>query len=46
MPAFFPRSHKMTVHEVVREWVPAGFQLVEFHEFLPAQHFFVFEARP
>lgn len=46
MPAFIPRSHKMTVHEVVREWIPAGFRLVAFHEFLPAQHFFVFEAAP
>lgn len=46
MPAFIPRSHKMTVHEVVREWIPAGFRLVGFHEFLPAQHYFVFEAEP
>ena len=24
------------------EWLPAGFELVERHEFLPTQHFFVF----
>lgn len=39
-----PRDHKMTVDEVMSEWIPAGFRLVERHEFLPAQHLFVFEA--
>lgn len=43
MPQFIPRDHKMTVEEVMTEWTPAGFELVERHEFLPAQHFFVFE---
>ncbi len=45
MPADFPfklpRDHQMTAAEVLREWLPAGFELVEYHEW-PAQHFFVF----
>ncbi len=43
MPAFIPRSHKMTVEEVMGEWTPAGFELVERLEFLPAQHLFIFK---
>jgi len=43
-PIKIPRDHMMTVDEVMREWVPAGFELVELAEFLPAQHLFVFEA--
>ena len=43
MPAMIPRDHKMTVEEVMREWTPAGFKLVERLEFLPAQHYFIFE---
>jgi uncharacterized protein (TIGR01244 family) len=39
-----PRDHKMTVDEVMTEWVPAGFELVSLEEFLPAQHLFIFEA--
>jgi ubiquinone/menaquinone biosynthesis C-methylase UbiE len=42
LPVRIPRDHQMTIAEVLREWLPAGFELVEFHEFLPAQHFFVF----
>lgn len=42
LPIPIPRDHKMTYDEVMREWLPAGFKLVERHEFLPAQHFFVF----
>lgn len=45
MPADFPvkipRDHQMTAAEVLREWLPAGFELIEYHEW-PAQHFFVF----
>jgi uncharacterized protein (TIGR01244 family) len=37
-----PRDHSMTVDEVVSEWSRAGFELVNFFEFLPIQHFFVF----
>jgi hypothetical protein len=33
----------MSVRQVLSEWEPAGFDLVELHEFLPAQHLFVFE---
>ncbi|MFP6596609.1 MAG: methyltransferase domain-containing protein [Candidatus Hydrogenedentota bacterium] len=39
-----PRDHKMTVEEVMIEWVPAGFELVERIEVLPAQHIFIFKA--
>lgn len=38
-----PRDHKMTVEEVMREWTPAGFELVERIEVLPAQHIFIFK---
>lgn len=43
MPAFIPREHKMTIEEVLSEWLPAGFELVERLEFLPAQHYFIFK---
>ncbi len=43
-PIKIPRDHMMTIDEVMREWVPAGFELVERPEFLPAQHLFIFEA--
>jgi ubiquinone/menaquinone biosynthesis C-methylase UbiE len=37
-------EHRMSVEQVLSEWVPAGFHLVEKLEFLPTQHFFIFEA--
>lgn len=37
------REHRMSPEQVMREWQPAGFRLVAQHEFLPTQHFFVFE---
>lgn len=37
-----PPDHKMSVTQVLSEWLPAGFDLVELAEFLPAQHYFVF----
>ena len=37
-----PPDHKMSIEQVMKEWSPAGFELVELHEFLPAQHFFIF----
>jgi len=43
-PIKIPRDHKMTKDEVMREWVPAGFELVDQPTFLPAQHLFIFEA--
>lgn len=36
-------DHRMSVRQVMSEWLPAGFELVELHEFLPGQHFFVFQ---
>jgi predicted methyltransferase len=36
-------DHRMSPDQVLREWKPAGFRLVERLEFLPTQHFFVFE---
>jgi uncharacterized protein (TIGR01244 family) len=38
-----PRDHAMTVDQVLKEWLPAGFELVTSVEFLPIQHFFVFK---
>jgi ubiquinone/menaquinone biosynthesis C-methylase UbiE len=38
-------DHKMTVEQVLAEWVPAGFVHVETIEELPSQHLFVFAAR-
>lgn len=35
-------DHAMSVRQVLSEWKPAGFDLVELHEFLPTQHMFVF----
>ena len=35
-------DHVMSVRQVLSEWRPAGFELVELHEFLPTQHMFVF----
>jgi ubiquinone/menaquinone biosynthesis C-methylase UbiE len=35
-------NHRMSVPQVMKEWRAAGFVLVELHEFLPHQHFFVF----
>lgn len=42
IPFPIPRDHKMTVDEVMAEWTPAGFALVERIEVLPAQHLFIF----
>ena len=35
-------DHRMSVRQVLSEWGPAGFELVELHEFLPSQHMFIF----
>lgn len=35
-------EHRMSVDQVLLEWLPAGFRLVEKHEFLPTQHLFIF----
>ena len=39
-------EHRMSKKQVLAEWVPAGYRLVEHYEFLPTQHFFVFEKAP
>jgi predicted methyltransferase len=39
-------EHRMSTKQVLAEWEPAGFRLVELYEFLPVQHFFVFEKTP
>jgi predicted methyltransferase len=39
-------AHRMSPKQVLAEWEPAGFRLVKRHEFLPTQHFFVFEKAP
>lgn len=39
-------EHRMSVKQVLTEWNRAGFILVDLMEFLPTQHFFVFEVRP
>jgi len=36
-------EHRMSPEQVLREWEPAGYRLAARHEFLPSQHFFVFE---
>lgn len=38
-------SHKMSVEQVLAEWVPAGFLHVETLEELPMQHLFIFSAK-
>lgn len=37
--------HRMSVEQVLSEWEPAGFTLVETVETLPAQHLFLFSLR-
>jgi ubiquinone/menaquinone biosynthesis C-methylase UbiE len=39
-------EHRMSPEQVLREWEPAGFRLAALHEFLPTQHFLVFEKAP
>jgi predicted methyltransferase len=36
-------DHRMSVDQVKSEWIPAGFDLVKIHEFLPSQHLFIFQ---
>lgn len=39
-------EHRMSVRQVLAEWHPAGFELVDLLEFLPSQHFFIFQRDP
>jgi ubiquinone/menaquinone biosynthesis C-methylase UbiE len=36
-------EHRMSVEQVLEEWEPAGFELVELWEEMPTQHVFVFK---
>jgi ubiquinone/menaquinone biosynthesis C-methylase UbiE len=36
-------EHRMSVDQVLAEWTPAGFELVELWEEMPTQHVFVFQ---
>ena len=36
-------EHRMSVEQVLLEWKPAGFELVELWEEMPTQHVFVFK---
>ena len=38
-------EHRMSVEQVLKEWQPAGFELVELWEELPTQHLFIFQKR-
>lgn len=38
-------EHRMTVEQVLAEWLPAGFTLIEQREELPSQHLFVFSGK-
>lgn len=44
--AHIKADHRMTADQVLAEWLPAGFELVERRETLPSQHLFVFRVRP
>jgi ubiquinone/menaquinone biosynthesis C-methylase UbiE len=38
-------EHRMSVEQVLAEWTPAGFELVNRLETLPSQHLFIFTSR-
>ncbi len=40
------KEHRMSVKQVLSEWNKAGFELVDLQEFLPSQHFFIFQRDP
>jgi SAM-dependent methyltransferase len=39
-------DHRMSVRQVLAEWNPAGFRLIDLIESLPSQHLFIFEKAP
>ena len=39
------RDHRMSVAQVEKEWLPAGFELERRFSKLPTQHLFVFRSR-
>lgn len=40
--AHIRREHRMSVDQVLAEWLPAGYELVERFDSMPSQHVFVF----
>ncbi len=40
------KEHRMTIKQVLAEWNPAGFELIDLIETLPSQHLFIFHRRP
>jgi len=44
--AHIKKEHRMTVKQVLSEWNPAGFELIDLIETLPSQHIFIFHKRP
>lgn len=39
-------EHRMTARQVLAEWNAAGFELIDYRDFLPSQHLFIFQRRP
>ena len=39
-------AHRMTKDQVLREWIPAGFRLVEVIEQMPMQRLYIFAVEP
>ncbi|MEM1246852.1 MAG: class I SAM-dependent methyltransferase [Acidobacteriota bacterium] len=44
--AFIKVEHRMSIKQVMKEWRPAGFELVERIDDLPTQHLFLFRKKP
>lgn len=44
--AHIKKEHRMSVKQVLAEWNPAGFELVDLNESLPSQRIFIFHKRP
>lgn len=42
--AHIKTDHRMSIEQVMKEWVPAGYELVERVDSLPTQHLFLFRA--
>jgi ubiquinone/menaquinone biosynthesis C-methylase UbiE len=44
--AHIREEHRMSEEQVLREWLPEGFKLIEIIEALPSQRLFIFEQQP
>lgn len=44
--AHIKEEHRMSVKQVLSEWQPAGYELVDLLDFLPSQHLFIWQRRP